>query len=387
MSSTAISLGRRSFLKSSSAASLLGFCAVTKPAMASEIKVPDFSSPTAEKPIRINFNENALGMSPKAKEAARMSVDLGNRYAKAEINKLHARIASDYHVPSECILLTDGSSEGIRSFIDGYSKLPKVQLVIPELTYGDGEHFAKLYNIPVKKVPMLANWEIDLEGLKKASTGFDGLTIIYLVNPNNPTATVVDHKIVEDWVRSKPAGVVFISDEAYSDYVADPKFRSLAPLVKEGLDNVVVLKTFSKLFAMAGMRVGYAVGSPAVIKTMKDHVAGEKLNYCGVNAALVSLDDKEFIEFSKEQNLISRKILSSTLDDLGVKYLPSNGNFMFFELSEPIAQFQKKMLARNVIVGRPFPPAMNWCRISLGTPSEMAYVAGLLKGMRTTGAF
>lgn len=161
----------------------------------------------------------------------------------------------------------------------------------------------------------------------------------------------------------------------------------MANLIQDGLDNVVLLKTFSKLYAMAGMRVGFAVGAPAIIKMMKDQVAGEKLNYPGVTAALVSLDDEPFQEYSRASNLESRKIWASCFDKLGVKYLPSSTNFMFFELNEPIRAFQKKMAARNILVGRPFPPAMNWCRISLGTPQEMAYVANELMKMRVEGAF
>lgn len=207
------------------------------------------------------------------------------------------------------------------------------------------------------------------------------------MNPNNPTSTVTPASEIDPWVRSKPDNTLFIADEAYAEYVSDPNFKSMANLIQDGLDNVVLLKTFSKLYAMAGMRVGFAVGAPAIIKMMKDQVAGEKLNYPGVAAALVSLYDEPFQEYSRASNLESRKILASCFDKLGVKYLPSSTNFMFFELNEPIRAFQEKMAARNILVGRPFPPAMNWCRISLGTPQEMAYVANELMKMRAEGAF
>ena len=346
-----------------------------------------FIAPTADNPIRINFNENALGMSPSAQAAARDAVAKGNRYAKAEITQLHTKLCDMYNVPKNFLLLTDGSSEGIRALLGAYSRLKKVQLVIPELTYGDGEHFANLYNVPVVKVPMLADWKVDVAGLKKAVDGFDGFSIVYFVNPNNPTSTVTPASEIELWVKSKPDNTLFIADEAYAEYVSDPNFKSMANLIQDGLDNVVLLKTFSKLYAMAGMRVGFAVGAPAIIKMMKDQVAGEKLNYPGVTAALVSLDDEPFQEYSRASNLESRKILASCFDKLGVKYLPSSTNFMFFELNEPIHAFQKKMAARNILVGRPFPPAMTWCRISLGTLQEMAYVANELTKMRAEGVF
>lgn len=131
-----------------------------------------FLVPTADNPIRINFNENALGMSPSAQAAARDAVAKGNRYAKAEITQLHGKLCDIYKVPKNFLLLTDGSSEGIRALMGAYARLPKVQLVIPELTYGDGEHFANLYNVPVVKVPMLADWKVDVAGLKKGSGRF-----------------------------------------------------------------------------------------------------------------------------------------------------------------------------------------------------------------------
>ncbi len=355
--------------------------------LAQEKTADSFVTPTADSPIRVNFNENALGMSPGAQAAARDAVAKGNRYAKKEIGLLHEKLCDMYNVPSNYVLLTDGSSEGIRSLLGAYSRLPKVQLVIPELTYGDGEFFANLYGIPVVKVPMLADWTVDVAGLKKAADSFDGYSLIYFVNPNNPTSTITPASEIEPWVKSHPNNVLFIADEAYSDYVTDPRFKSMEGLIHQGLDNVVLLKTFSKLFAMAGMRVGYAVGAPEIIRNMKAHVAGEKLNYPGVMAALVSLDDEPFIEYSKATNAKSRQIFSDCLDKLGVKYLPCNTNFMFFQLEEPIAQFQKKMAANNILVGRPFPPAMNWCRISLGTPQEMTYIAGVLNTMRDNKTF
>lgn len=383
--SSACFFNRRTFLNSTLA--VAASAALTGRASAQSAPAATFLAPTPDAPIRVNFNENALGMSPSAQAAAKDAVVKGNRYAKSEIAQLHEKLCSLYSVPKNYLLLTDGSSEGIRCLMGAYSRLPKVQLVIPELTYGDGEHFANLYGVPVNKVPMLANWKVDVTGLKKAVDGFDGYSIVYFVNPNNPTSTVTPASEIEPWIRSKPDNTLFIADEAYAEYVSDPAFKSLSGLIHEGLDNVVLLKTFSKLFAMAGMRVGFAVGAPAIIKNMKDHVAGEKLNYPGVTAALVSLDDAPFMDYSRASNLKSRQIFSKCLDDLGVKYLPSSTNFMFFELNEPIGQFQKKMAAKNILVGRPFPPAMNWCRISLGTPQEMAYIAGVLRQMRADGTF
>ncbi len=178
---------------------------------------------------------------------------------------------------------------------------------------------------------------------------------------------------------------MFIVDEAYAEFVNDPRFRSVNPLVSQGADNVILLKTFSKIFAMAGMRVGYAVAQPAIVAHLSNHVAGEKINFCGVDAALASLDDQAFITYSKKSNDTSRQILLDALIALKIPYLPSEGNFVFLQLSGPLKEFQQHMKQAGVLIGRAFPPADAWCRISLGTPQEMTFVAKTLYEFRTKG--
>ncbi|MGO4744908.1 pyridoxal phosphate-dependent aminotransferase [Serratia quinivorans] len=343
-----------------------------------------FVAPTAEHPIRINFNENPLGMSPKAQAAARDAVVKANRYAKDEIIALRNKLASQYQVPETAILLTAGSSEGIRATVEAYATLD-TQLVIPELTYGDGEHFAKIAGMKITKVPMLDGWQFDIDGLKKAVANYDGPSLVYLVNPNNPTATITPADLIEPWIAAKPVNTVFIVDEAYAEFVNDPRFRSVGPLFKQGVDNVILLKTFSKIFAMAGMRVGYAVAHPTIIARLTNHVAGEKINFCGVDAALASLDDQAFITYSKKSNDTSRQILLDALKALNIPYLPSEGNFVFHQLSVPLNTYQQHMKEAGVLIGRAFPPADTWCRISLGTPQEMTFVAKTLHEFRAKG--
>ncbi|AGB82456.1 PLP-dependent enzyme, histidinol-phosphate/aromatic aminotransferase or cobyric acid decarboxylase [Serratia sp. FGI94] len=341
-----------------------------------------FSAPTAEHPIRINFNENPLGMSPRAQAAARDAVVKANRYAKEEIIALRSQLAGRYQLPDESILLTAGSSEGIRAAIEAYATLD-TQLVIPALTYGDGEHFAAIAGMKITKVPMLAGWQFDINGLKQAVANHAGPSLVYLVNPNNPTATITPAEVIEPWIASKPANTLFIVDEAYAEFVNDPRFRSVGPLLKQGADNVILLKTFSKIYAMAGMRVGYAVAQPALIARLANHVAGEKINFCGVDAALASLHDDAFVTYSKKSNDTSRQILLQALDALNLDYLPSEANFVFFKLNTPLAAFQQQMKQAGILVGRAFPPADDWCRISLGTPQEMTFVAHTLKQFRS----
>lgn len=377
---------RRTLFKLSGA--LLGTAALSsglsRAFAADPVGTATFSPPTQANPIRINFNENPLGMSPKAQAAARNAVAIANRYAKDEIVNLRDKVAQHHQVPSSSILLTAGSSEGIRAAVEAWSPLGS-QLVIPELTYGDGEEFAKIAGMKVTKVKMLDNWAFDIAGMKAAVASHNGPSLVYLVNPNNPTATITPADLIEPWIASKPADTMFIIDEAYAEFVNDKRFRSVTPLLHSGAQNIILLKTFSKIHAMAGMRVGYAVAHPNVIALLERHVAGEKINFCGVDAALASMDDPAFIAYSKKTIDLSRQILVKALDELKLPYLPSEGNFVFHQLNTPLKDYQQHMAESGVLIGRAFPPADSWCRISLGTPEEMQWVAKTMHEFRQKG--
>ena len=261
-------------------------------------------------------------------------------------------------------------------------------MVQPELTYGDGPDVAKRNNIPVKNVKMGPNWSIDLAALRKVATAEakKHRVLVYLVNPNNPTSTIADSNEIFNWIKSQPKNTFFILDEAYAEFVTDPSFKSCNELVRQGFDNLVVLKTFSKIFAMAGMRLGYAVGAVNVINKIRDHVAYEvMMNQTTLAAALSELNDKEFLKESKESNDEAREILYKALKELNIPYLPSQTNFVFIDLKAPLKPFADRMKTEHILVGRPFPPAVQRCRISLGTPAEMRYFVEKLKEFRQKG--
>jgi len=192
---------------------------------------------------------------------------------------------------------------------------------------------------------MLPGWKFDIEGMKKAVASYDGPTIVYIVNPNNPTATITPADLIEPWIKSKPKDTLFLVDEAYAEFVNDRQFRSVDGLIREGYDNIILLKTFSKIFAMAGMRAGYAIGNPALLTKMANYNTSESLNYCAIAAASASLDDKAFINYSKKTIDASRQILIDTLKSLDLEYLPSEANFLFHRIKVPLEGYQKRMIA------------------------------------------
>ena len=341
-------------------------------------------APSAQSPVIASFNENPLGLSQKAREAVAASAANCNRYPFVRVETLRKACAEFIGGKPEEITLSQGSAEAIRASIEAFNA-PGVQLVIPELTYSDGEMAATRNKMKVTKVKMGPDWSIDVEGMKAAVKAHQGKSIVYFVNPNNPTGTIVDSKPLNDWIRAEP-DTLFLVDEAYGEFVEDKRFVSTATLVAEGCKNVIVLKTFSKLFGMAGLRLGFAYAHPDVAKRVREHIAYDIfMNVPAIEAALAELGDKDFIALSKNTNKEAKKILVDVLDELKLEHLPSETNFVFFNLKAPLAPFAEKMKAAHILVGRPFPPADGWCRLSLALPEDMQYIAKTLRDFRAKG--
>jgi histidinol-phosphate aminotransferase len=366
-------------------ASLSSAASATNLSEASAAVSHPFTKPTKDSPIRICWNENPLGMSPKAQGAARDAVTAGNRYPMKDSTVLHKMIADNYGVSPKSILLTAGATEGIRAAVEALAG-PDVQLVVPELTFHAAEHGAKANGMTkITKVPMRKDWGIDLDAMRKAVADYSGPSIIYFVNPNNPTGSISNADEVEAWINSKPKDTIFLMDEAYAEFANDAAFRSVGPLIKAGADNIVLLKTFSKLYAMAGMRVGWIVSTPELIEKFSEKTADNMLSAPAVSAAVASLQDEDFKHYSRQSNKRSRDILLQTLDTLGLGYVPSNANFIFHKLPVPLADYQAHMKQAGILVGRAFPPAGEYCRVSLGTPEEMTFVANTMLEFRKKG--
>ncbi|AVV32954.1 aspartate aminotransferase [Halomonas sp. SF2003] len=343
--------------------------------------------PSAKSPVRLNYNENALGMAPSAQRAAAASIPHSNRYPFAHLGKLQSLVATHHKVPSESILFTPGSSDAIRASVLAHAT-PDTQLVIPELTYGDGALYAGFYDLAIRKVPSSReDWSFKISDMKQAVADHSGPSIVYLVNPNNPTSTIISSDELEAWVNDSRDDTLFIIDEAYAEFVNDPAFRSADHLIAGGAKNVLLLKTFSKIHAMAGLRVGYAVGDVDRLEHVSHYVEDDAmtLSYPGVMAATASMQSPEFLVHSKQSNDEARAIFTATLDELGWEYLPGQTNFVFHRISRPLKEFQTAMKERHVLIGRAFPPADGWCRMSLGTPEEMHYVAAVLREMKAKG--
>ncbi|MGG4608812.1 pyridoxal phosphate-dependent aminotransferase [Providencia sp. Me31A] len=381
-------MDRRSFLKSSSLVAS-GF-ALNSLFNQSVAQTNNAILPSKKHPLLLNFNENSLGMSPKAKDAIIQALPTAFRYPDDARAELLNNIAELYNLSDKHISIGNGSSETIQATVAMLANKAKqrginIQLVTPDPTF----NYAELYSLPlgvkITKIPLKADLSFDLEKMEQAASNFDGLSVVYICNPNNPTAMVTPYSQLEKWLGTQSDNVFFIVDEAYAEFVEDPSFISAIEFVKKGQENLVVTRTFSKIFALAGLRVGYGVAAPNTISAIDEFLSIDNTNTAGAVAAIASLKDKTFIAHSLKSNNISRKIVEKALTEIGLEYAPSQANFIFHKVNGDVKTYKQRMADANVMVGREFPPVVGWNRLTLGTPEEMEQFVIVLKQFHEKG--
>ena len=194
--------------------------------------------------------------------------------------------------------------------------------------------------------------------------------LVYLCNPNNPTGTLVSRAAIEKFLAQMPAESVALVDEAYFHFADAPAYGTLLDSVKAGA-NLVVARTFSKIYGMAGLRLGYAVARRDLIERMRPHQVSESWNVMACAAALASLEDKEFVERNRRLNRDARAALAAAMRRRGRDFIPSETNFVCVHVGQPVRPVIKAFREQGVSVGRPFPRLDEHIRVSLGMPEEM----------------
>jgi histidinol-phosphate aminotransferase len=325
--------------------------------------------------IRAGTNENPYGPSRVALQAINGAMDLTNKYGRGSRNELMALIGDINNVPVDHIALSSGSGEilkvgGLMASWDNGS------IVCADPTYHDLTRYALHEGAEIIRVPVDENMGGDLEAL--ASAIRSDTVMVYLVNPNNPIPTVFDQDELRDFVLEISKDRMVFVDEAYFEYVEDPKYGTLIDLVAQGNRNIIVARTASKIHGLAAMRVGFGFAHPDHIKRINELKTGNN-NILGVEAAYASYQDMEFQDFSRRKNKESMAIVEEMFEELGVRYIKSPTNFTFFETGIPVEELNAELLEHGIMVGRPFPPFTNWSRISMAKPEEMRYYVQTFK--------
>lgn len=326
-------------------------------------------------PVRLNYNENPFGMSPKAKDALMGHWVEHTWYAPPIRAEIAATFARHVGVPVDHVLVTQGSSEVLSIMGVAYG-MGGGELVTPWPTFEDTPRWGDTMQMKVHRIPLDDRLDHDLYQMD-ARIG-QSTRLVYVCNPNNPTSNLADDKALRDFVSNAAHRAPVIVDEAYIDFVDVPGHKSMVDLVLKG-ENIVVTRTASKIHGLAGLRVGFAIARPDILNKIKQYVSGDA-NVFGLHAANASLQDTEYQAFVKQRNTASRQLLTDTLTKLGKKVAPSQTNFVFFQAGKPTTEMQKYFATKGFTIGRPFPPYNDWCRVSIGTPEEMQQFCAVLPG-------
>jgi histidinol-phosphate aminotransferase len=313
---------------------------------------------------RLNANENPYGPSQAAMRAITDAFPRANRYPDEAIDALVADIARFHGLSNDSILCTDGSSEALKVAATTFAQK---RLVTAEPTFEAIGFCARSQGAEIVKVALTSTHAHDLARMLDAAKG-EGL--IYVCNPNNPTATITPKAAVRALLANAPASVTILIDEAYHHYADSPDYESVIPLVRS-YPNLVVTRTFSKIYGMAGLRCGYAVAQPATIEKMQNHGQWDSVNVFATAAARASLADPMHVELGRKRNREAKTWLANELSKIGYQMLPSDANFVMIHLRREVRPVIDAMHKQGIDVGRPFPPMTQYLRLSIGTPEEM----------------
>ncbi len=354
---------RRQFLK------LSGITLASRTLAAPERKQITWASglfPVGEDVIKINSNENPYGPSEEAIRAMQSSFAISCRYA-SNVFELDRALCAHHGVDSKMLDVGFGSSEILKMAAEAFVG-PGKTIVTAHPTYEAPARYGAIYGGKAVRVPLDTEYRHDLKSMRDAVDQTTGM--VYLCNPNNPTATIVSADAVSKFINSMPSEVPIVIDEAYHHYVTDPSYASAIPLAKEG-KPVIVTRTFSKIYGMAGLRLGYAVGRADLIRRMSAYKVWLNANTLSVAAGLASLDDRDFVDRNRKLNSDTRQYVEQELHSMGLAYIASNANFMMIDLKQDMNSVASGLRRRGVWVGRSFSPMNQHLRVTIGTLPEM----------------
>lgn len=332
--------------------------------------------PTALK-ARLFANENPFGPSPAAKKAMIDSMDAGYQYPFMLLKELEAKICAYEGIDPKMLMTSAGSSPlllGTALTLLGTGG----NIVTADPTYDDLPERCERVKATWIKVPLKADYTHDLDAMEKAIT--PDTKLVYICNPNNPTGTIVDVAKLKSFCERVSQKIPVFVDEAYIDYLPDPAATTLIESVKKG-QNLIIARTFSKVYGLAGLRIGYVIAQPAMIEQLGHFSAsgGYALSLPAITAALASYNDKAYIDDVKKKMEASKQFLYDTLKSEGYTYIPSHTNFVMFPLKMDGKRFVEEMNKRGVGLRNWKLNNQEWCRISIGRMDEMQAFATAFK--------
>ena len=371
-----VALSRRSLLGAASAGTALALGASPSVSVAKAAEKPLFGP--APGTAWLTYNENPYGPSPKAIAAMAEAASKGCYYADDANDRLRAMVGERFGLSPDHVVIGNGSQEVLSAAALEWSRHGPI--VIPELMFDEPLQVAKRHGAEFIPVPLRPDMGVDLDAMVAASIASKA-SMAYLCNPNNPTAMLVESEALRGLSQQLPATTTLLVDEAYNELTDRPAENSIVDQVKAGR-NVIVSRTFSKIYGLAGMRIGYIVSTPENAERVGSNIMTIDLSTSALAAAIASFNDEAFMRFSKNRILEARGMILDATKRLGLEALPTQANFVFVKV--PDADLVKKRMAdRGIIIRGAYGKWINWSRVSTGKLEDVRrYAAELPAAVR-----
>lgn len=331
--------------------------------------------------INLGSNENPYGISAKAKQAILDLMGETNRYPfnVTSLQSAKKTLGNYYKVGDDQVLLTAGSGEGLAMLARHFNK---GNIVAADITFGVLPNTAKKIGTKVIEVPLTKEKTHDLPAMMQAIN--NETQLVYICNPANPTATIVRTEELKRFCEEASKKTVVLIDEAYNEFLDNADSQSMIGLIEKN-PNILVIKTFSKIHAMAGLRVGFIIGHPTLIKKLQpDYFQSSQLavSVLSLNAAITSLNDEAHKLTSKQNNEAARKYTMDEMKKMGIDYIPSYTNFIFYPIKKYTGDYAADMFNKHRIILRANKYSDGqWGRVSIGTMDEMKAFCSTLKSV------
>lgn len=382
------SLSRRGFV--GGVASAVGALTLTpETARAAEILLRQGAGPM-ERPFaaddydsyaKLASNENPYGPPDSVMKAMTTAMKYSNRYGYPDGN-LVAEIANHHGLAPDNVMLAAGSGEVLSvvalALLEGNKKVVGV-----DPTFMTVYQFASGVKADSIRIPLLADARQDIPRMISATRqNWRDVGLVYLCNPNNPTGRIISDTEVKALLDGIPEDVPVLIDEAYHHFVNDPAYATSVPYIKQGRP-VIIARTFSKIAALAGMRLGYALASPEMLARLRPHSIAS-INAMVKWGGVAALKDTASQERVKQVTIELRDKTTRELQQQGYSVIPSDANFVMIDIKRPVLGVIDEFKKKGVLVGRPFPPMVQHLRVSIGTPAEMQRFHGAFREIFAT---
>jgi histidinol-phosphate aminotransferase len=332
-----------------------------------------FAETTSNKIIKLTSNENPYGFSPKAKQVLVDSLNDGNRYASPDfVAEFEREIARREGLKPENVVLGTGSGEILCMAAIGFGQK---EIVAPDPTFPSLMRYAENFGAKIKNVPLNEKFEHDFSAMARNIS--ENTSLVYVCNPNNPTASMSPINDLRAFCRETAKKVTVFADEAYLEYTDDFPRNSMIDLVQKG-ENVIVSRTFSKIYGMAGLRIGYGLARTDIAQKLR-RLRMTWFNNPSIQAASVAYNDLDFLRESKRKNEEVRTKLQKEFDKMNLKYAPSDANFLWVNVGAGMNDLGDKMRNHNILLSN---PRNQWARITIGTNEEMTAFVKAFKEIR-----